>query len=673
MYRLKALISIFVLLLAGCAVVPSPTLNLSSPADRSPVISLSPTLTWGSIAGAAYRLMVSTDSNFQDLVVDTSNLHDTTYQIPSDKLQGNTWYYWKVLAKKGRTASNWTPAWSFQTPSHAQPGNIGTIRVEATVDGKPWNGTLNYQISGPFSDTDNSVPWEFTEVQSGTYTITCNYGGPAGATLTNITPGPSQDLTGGGTIKFVLNYNTKASSGVKINATLNGAPWSGDLRFTLSGPTQYAQSIVPQTKGKLPSGTYTLAYKTGGPQGAVLTNISPAAVQFLSEGGTVEYTLNFSTGQESHLSVSALFNGNGWSGPVQYSLSGPVSGSYSQVPLNLNDVPPGKYTITYQAGGPQGATLGNIAPAQSINLGSGRSGGFVLNFFTGQQTGYVSINATLNGSPWSGVVNYSINGPVSFSDQQVPRSHNNMPAGNYTIAYMGGGPSGATLVGITPSYTQSLTGGGTIVFNLNFVEQPKTGTITVNAVLDGQPWKTMVGSGAISYSLAGPAPDSGNVIPGTFTGQPAGNYTLNYYSGGPIGATLTGISPAPAMNLAPGGSISFTLHFTGQPKGTVTVQAYLNGEPWSGNVSYVLQGPYVESGGSAPRTFSNAPQGNYTVRYRAGGPPQSAFVGVSPSSQSLSPGGAIMFTIMFEFKGLPPQPPEPEPMPGPLLSPEPES
>jgi hypothetical protein len=251
-----------------------------------------------------------------------------------------------------------------------------------------------------------------------------------------------------------------------------------------------------------------------------------------------------------------------------------------------------------------------------------------------QQTGNVVVNATLNGSPWSGTVNYMLSGPFQSNDNQVPRTYNSVPVGNYTLTYRGGGPPGAVLTSITPAPTQSLASGRTIVFNLNFTTQPVTGNITVNAMVDGQTWRTQPGSGSISYTVSGPASDSGDAIPGAFSGMPAGRYTLSYNSGGPIGATLTGISPSPTQNLAPGGSIQYTLQFTGQPKGYVTVQATLDGQPWSGSVGYVLQGPYVESASSAPRTFANAPQGNYNVQYRGGGPPQSSFMGVSPPSQN---------------------------------------
>jgi hypothetical protein len=279
------------------------------------------------------------------------------------------------------------------------------------------------------------------------------------------------------------------------------------------------------------------------------------------------------------------------------------------------------------------------------------------------------------------MVAYILSGPSQSNDSQVPRTYNNLPVGNYNLTYKGGGPPGAALSSITPAPTQSLSGGRTIGFNLNFTSQPSTGLISVTAMVDGQSWSTQPGSGPISYTITGPASDSGSTMPGTFSNMPSGRYTLNYNSGGPIGATLTGISPSPNQNLAPGGSISYTLQFTGQPKGYVTVEATIDGEPWSGSVGYVLQGPYVESGSSAPRDFANAPQGSYSVQYRSGGPPQCSFVGVSPPSQMLPAGGSITFTIMFHFEsGLKPGPmpgpiPEPEPMPGPIPyppAPEPE-
>jgi len=657
---------LFILLLAGCVAPPRLTVSLASPSNDSTVLSLTPTFTWGGGSGAAaYRLMVAQDNNFQRLAIDVNNIGDLSYTMPSGKLNADTWYYWKVLAQQGNQVSDWTAPWSFHTPSGVGPSSTGTVRVSATLDGAPWSGSVNYRVTGPFSDTDNSVPWDFKSVPIGAYTVTYNYGGPPGASLTSITPQPTLELDAGGTVHFVLNFQSQTSSSIKVVAMLNGSPWSGNMGYSFTGPFKDADVVVPQTFSNLPSGTYTLTYNSGGPSGSVLSSISPSPTQTLAAGSNIVFTLNFSSVSVSYLSVAASYNGAAWTGPVQFSLSGPINNTYTSVPQQLNNAPPGTYYISYKSGGPPGATLGNIAPGQSLVLASGGSAGFILNYYAPQQTGNVVVNATLNGSPWSGVVSYMLSGPFQSNDNQVPRTYNNVPVGNYTLTYTGGGPAGAVLTSITPAPTQSLTGGRTIGFNLNFTAQPSTGSITVNAMVDGQPWMTQPGSGPISYTVTGPANDSGNNIPGTFSGMPSGLYTLSYNSGGPIGATLTGISPSPTQNLAPNGSINFTLQFTGQPKGYVTVEAMLDGEPWSGSVGYVLQGPYVESGSSAPRDFANAPQGSYSVQYSAGGPPSSTFIGVSPPSQILPAGGSITFQLMFHFEGLPPVPP-PEPGPGPL-------
>ena len=657
---------LFIGLAAGCLAPTSLAVSLASPANGSTVLSLTPTFTWGGgVAGATYRLQVASDINFQNLMLDVNNIRDLSYTMLSGKLNSGSPYYWKVLAQQGSRVSSWTPAWSFYTPSG--PSDTGNVRVSATLNGAAWSGSVNYRISGPYSDTDNSVPWDFKTVPAGTYTVTYNYGGPQGASLTSITPQPTLDLPSGQTIHFVLNFQSQTSSSIQVTATLNGSPWSGNINYSITGPFKDADVIVPKTFGNLPGGTYTLTYNSGGPSGAVLAGISPSPTQTLTAGGNITYTLNFVVATSSSLSVTASYNGATWTGPVQFSISGPINNSYSSVPLQLNNAAPGTYIISYISGGPSGATLGNIAPGQSLVLSSGGSAGFVLNYYAQQQTGNLLVNATLNGSPWTGQVAYMISGPFRSNDNQVPRTYNGIPVGNYTLTYMSGGPAGATLTGISPSPNQIMTAGRTIGFNLNFSAQPATGSISVSAMVDGQPWVTQPGSGPISYTITGPAFDSGDNIPGMFTNKPSGIYTLNYNSGGPTGATLTGISPSPTQNLPAGGSIQYVLQFTGQPKGQITVIATLDGEEWTGSVGYVVTGPYVESADSVPRSFSGAPQGSYSVQYSAGGPPQSTFIGASPQSQMLPPGGSITFTLMFHFQsGV-----LPGPMPGPLPGPEP--
>jgi hypothetical protein len=84
-----------------------------------------------------------------------------------------------------------------------------------------------------------------------------------------------------------------------------------------------------------------------------------------------------------------------------------------------------------------------------------------------------------------------------------------------------------------------------------------TGTIEVDATLDGAPW-----TGSVSYTLT---PDSGSPVSGTsvddtFTVD-AGNWTCAYVSGGPPGANFVGITPDPTQELSAGATIGFTLNF----------------------------------------------------------------------------------------------------------------
>ena len=439
---------------------------------------------------------------------------------------------------------------------------------------------------------------------------------------------------------------------VKVSATLDGSPWTGQVSYRVTGSDTFSGSSTPQSFNNLPAGGYALSYQAGGPVGATLASITPLPTQTLDADGTAYFTLNFHSQSTSTVTINANLNGSPWTGQVNYSLSGPFADSEQLAPKTISNLPAGTYTLTYHSGGPAGATLASISPSPTQNLPVGSAITYTLNFFAQQATGNMVVNASLDGAPWSGQVIYTIRGPFTDSESSVPQTFTTLPAGGYTITYNSGGPPGAALANITPSPRQTLAGGHTIVFNLNFVSQQANGTIMVNATLDGAPWQTALGSGTINYAIVGPATNSSPFIPSTFSEQPVGTYTLSYNSGGPIGATLDSITPSPRQTLASGGTIVFTLNFHAQAKGTVLINATLNGEPWSGAIGYVVQGPYVESGFSVPRSIDNAPAGTYTVTYRSEGPPDAIFEGVAPSRQALPPGGSITFTFNFVFRGV---------------------
>ncbi|MBE9469682.1 MAG: hypothetical protein IMY78_00345, partial [Chloroflexi bacterium] len=287
------------------------------------------------------------------------------------------------------------------------------------------------------------------------------------ATLASTTPSPTQTLSSGGTITFTFNFQTEATSTIYVNANLDGYPWSGQVRYSISGPQDSSGSSVPTTFRNLPSGSYKLYYTSGGPVGATLESITPSSKQSVSPGGSKSFTMNFFTQATGTIYVTATLDGVAWLGDVRYSVSGPYSGAKSYVPGSFLNCPTGTYTLSYSYGGPAGATLGSITPSARQSLPAGGSITFNLNFYS-QVAGTIHVNATLDGSPWSGQVSYTIHGPRTHSGTTVPQSFGDLPAGTYTLSYNYGGPAGATLETIAPSPRQSLSAGGSITFRLNF-------------------------------------------------------------------------------------------------------------------------------------------------------------------------------------------------------------
>ena len=263
----------------------------------------------------------------------------------------------------------------------------------------------------------------------------------------------------------------------------------------------------------------------------------------------------------SEITVRATVDGALWTGSVSYGLSGPESLSGSSVAQTFSNVPVGTYNMTYYSGGPSGATLASITPQPAQTTVAGNTTTFTLNF-NSQGTGDIRVEATLDGASWQGSVRYTMHGPTSLSGSSVSELFEEADSGTYTLIYQSGGPSGATLVSITPEPTQTKVPGSDTTFYLNFVAGSKDrNTIMVGASLDGLSW-----TGTIHYQINGPSGRLNDLfsVPGNYYNMPNGMYTVDYISGGPAGATLTSITPS-SLQWVPTQSgaraISFTFRF----------------------------------------------------------------------------------------------------------------
>ncbi|MFN3782146.1 MAG: hypothetical protein ACK4SO_08220, partial [Candidatus Kapaibacteriota bacterium] len=88
--------------------------NLLSPPDNASEIQIPVTLSWSIVPEAQfYALQVSTNSTFDNLLVDVKNITTNSYTLTN--LNDNTIYYWRVSSIKDGEASNWSIPFSFRT------------------------------------------------------------------------------------------------------------------------------------------------------------------------------------------------------------------------------------------------------------------------------------------------------------------------------------------------------------------------------------------------------------------------------------------------------------------------------------------------------------------------------------------------------------------------------
>lgn len=93
------------------------TLNppvLLSPENNSSSIPTNPVLEWSSVENASsYTLQIATDADFENIIVDDTEITDTSNQATD--LIMNTTYYWRVKAVNNEDESSWSEVWSFTT------------------------------------------------------------------------------------------------------------------------------------------------------------------------------------------------------------------------------------------------------------------------------------------------------------------------------------------------------------------------------------------------------------------------------------------------------------------------------------------------------------------------------------------------------------------------------
>jgi len=113
-----------------------------------------------------------------------------------------------------------------------------------------------------------------------TFTVSCTGAGGTGTASASVTVSPESNNT----------------STINTTATLDGSPWTGAISYQILGPATINGSSVNTSHSDLDAGTWTISYVSGGPNGAILDNISNGVeTKTVAENGTISFVFNFLT------------------------------------------------------------------------------------------------------------------------------------------------------------------------------------------------------------------------------------------------------------------------------------------------------------------------------------------------------------------------------------------
>jgi hypothetical protein len=187
-------------------------------------------------------------------------------------------------------------------------------------------------------------------------------------------------------------------------------------------------------------------------------------------------------------------------------------------------------------------------------------------------TGSATVNASLDGTVWSGSVNYTLTcAGQSTGGSVVPKTFTSEPAGGCTLVYVSGGPPNSVLSGVIPPASQTLAPGGTITYTFNFKSNPPTAGFTMASgtqiFTDGQTLNlTVPGNGTVTVGFDG-STRSGAVNGGfvaewswTINGSAAASTSsfAHSFSAGTYAVSLSVTDNRGAKSVAASGTIDVT-------------------------------------------------------------------------------------------------------------------
>ena len=393
-----------------------------------------------------------------------------------------------------------------------------------------------------------------------------------------------------------------------------------------------------------PGGSATANFgfqQVGTVSGVVFNDANGDGVRDAGEGGIGGVVITLTTSTATFTATTA--------GDGSYLFSGVESGNHNVSSAGV----PGFVRTT------SGLVGVWVAPGGSANAsfgfqGQGTVAGVAFNDLNGdgiKQAGENGIGGV--------VVSLMVSGEITPTDVITTTgdgsySFSGVPAGSYDVA--AAVPSG--FVRTTLSLVAvSVAPGGSANANFGFQGQGTVSGMAFNDLNgDGVKQAGENGIGGVVISLV-----SGGTITTTTSGDgsysfsdvPEGSYDVEAEL--PSGFVRTTLSPV-AVSVAPGGSANASFGFQGQ--GTVSGEAFNDingngvrdgGEGGIGGVVIRLDGSEVTTAGDGSYSFSDVPEGSYTVQATA----PTGFVHTTSSSVpvSVAPGGSASANFGFQGQG----------------------
>ena len=478
--------------------------------------------------------------------------------------------------------------------------SVGTCTSSAGVNvaiNAPSAPTLSATGNNPAScGADGSIDFTFTNVPNGSYTITYASGS---FTNVNVSGGAATVTASAGAYNNLEISVGTCTSSAGVNVAIN-APSAPTLSATGNNPASCgADGSIDFTFTNVPNGSYTITYASGS---FTNVNVSGGAATVTASAGAYN-NLEISVGTcTSATGVNVAINA-----PSAPTLSAtgnnPAScGADGSIDFTFTNVPNGSYTITYATGSFTNVNVSGGAATVTAPAGAYNN----LEISVGTCTSAAGVNVNIN-APSAPTLSATGNNPASCgADGSIDFTFTNVPNGSYSITYASGSFTNVNVSGGAATVTASAGAYNNLEISVGTCTSASGVNVNINA--PSAPTLAAIGNNPASCGADGS-------IDFTFTNVPNGSYTITYATGS---FTNVNVSGGAATVTAPAGTYN-NLEIS---VGTCTSVSGVNvaiSAPSAPVLAATGNNPAsCGADGSINFTFTNVPDGSYTITYASG-------------------------------------------------------